>query len=126
MVTSSIENENYLVTHSNGRHTFFADEPEDKGGKDKAPTPDELLEAALASCTLITIRMYTNHKQWKVGTIKISVSLKREKENNLFTRTLQFEHELTEEQRQRLMQVAKACPVSKTITGNAEMIVEVL
>jgi putative redox protein len=126
MITSSIANENYIVTHSNGRHTFFADEPEDKGGKDTAPTPDELLEAALASCTLVTIRMYTNHKQWNVGEIKISVSLNREKDQTVFTRQLKFEHEISEEQKQRLMQVAKACPVSKTLSGNTEMIVEVL
>jgi putative redox protein len=125
MITSSIENENYKTTLNNGRHTFFSDEPFDLGGKDTAPAPDELLEAALASCTLVTLRMYTNHKQWDVGTIEISVSLLREKEKNSITRELKFEKEITDEQKQRLMQVAKACPVSKTLSGNVEMIVEV-
>lgn len=125
MITSSIESENYKTTLNNGRHTFFSDEPIDLGGKDTAPAPDELLEAALASCTLVTLRMYTNHKQWDVGTIEVSVSLLREKENNSITRELKFEKEITDEQKQRLMQVAKACPVSKTLSGNVEMIVAV-
>jgi len=125
MITSSIGKEQYRVTHSNGRHRFFADEPEEKGGKDTAPSPDELLEAALASCTLVTLRMYTDHKQWETGTINISVSLQREQGKSMITRVLKFEKQLTEEQKQRLVQVAKACPVSKTISGNAELIVEI-
>ena len=113
MISSSIGQEQYRVTHSNGRHEFFADEPAEKGGKDTAPTPDELLEAALASCTLVTLRMYTDHKQWETGVINISVSLQREAGKSIITRV------------QRLIQVAKACPVSKTISGDAELIVEV-
>lgn len=125
MVSSSIGQEQYRVTHSNGRHQFFADEPAEKGGKDTAPTPDELLEAALASCTLVTLRMYTDHKQWETGVINISVSLQREAGKSIITRVLKFEKQITEEQKQRLIQVAKACPVSKTISGDAELIVEV-
>ena len=121
MITSSIENENYKVTLNNGRHTFYADEPVEKGGKDTAPAPDELLEAALASCTLITLRMYTNHKQWDVGKINILVFLIREQDKAKITRELKFEKEITDEQKQRLMQVAKACPVSKTLSGIVEM-----
>lgn len=125
MVSSSIGQEQYRVTHSNGRHQFFADEPAEKGGKDTAPTPDELLEAALASCTLVTLRMYTNHKQWDIGIINISVSLQREAGKSIITRVLKFEKQITEEQKQRLIQVAKACPVSKTISGDAALIVEI-
>lgn len=125
MITSSIGKEQYRVTHSNGRHEFFADEPEEKGGKDTAPSPDELLEAALASCTLVTLRMYTDHKKWNIGNIHLVVSLSRIEDKTIITRELKFEHEMTEEQKQRLIQVAKACPVSKTISGNAELIVEI-
>lgn len=121
MVQSTIGAENYRVTHSNGRHSFFADEPEALGGKDTAPTPDELLEASLASCTLVTLRMYTNHKQWNVGEIKVDLSLVREKEKSIITRTLHFENQLSDEQKQRLAQVAKACPVSKILAGGNEL-----
>ena len=48
----------YRVQLDNGRHLFTADEPLEQGGQDTAPAPDELLEAALASCTAITLRMY--------------------------------------------------------------------
>jgi putative redox protein len=125
MIQSFIADDNYRVTHSNGRHVLYADEPPEKGGKDTAPTPDELLEAALASCTLVTLRMYSSHKQWNVGNIHVSVSLVSEKEKSIIASELQFEHALTDEQKQRLAQVAKACPVSKTLGGINELLVEV-
>lgn len=125
MITSSIGNEQYKVTHSNGRHIFFADEPVDKGGKDTAPSPDELLEAALASCTLVTLRMYTDHKKWDIGEVHIVVLLERIDGKSIITRQLKFEKTITEEQQQRLIQVAKNCPVSKTLSGNSELIVEI-
>jgi putative redox protein len=125
MINSSIGAEKYKVTHSNGRHQFYADEPVEKGGMDTAPTPDELLESALASCTLVTLRMYTDHKQWNVGVIDLSVSLKREEGKTIITRQLKFEHQLSEEQMQRLIQVAKNCPVSKTLGAASELNVEI-
>lgn len=121
MVTSFIETELYRITHTNGRHTFYADEPEDVGGKDSAPSPDELLEAALASCTLATLRMYTNHKGWNVGRIEVRVSLERKEGQTIITRELQLEHPVPEEQQGRLIQVAKACPVSKTLAGSIQL-----
>ncbi len=125
MIKSSIGSEKYKVTHSNGRHTFFGDEPKELGGSDTAPTPEELLEASLASCTLATLRMYTDHKQWEVGEITLIVNLIREEQVNKITRELKFEKTVTDEQKTRLIQVAKACPVSKILSGTSEMIVEI-
>ena len=126
MINSFIGAEKYKVTHSNGRQQFYADEPVEKGGMDSAPTPDELLESALASCTLVTLRMYTDHKQWQIGKIDISVSLKREEGKTIITRHLKFEHQLQAEQLQRLIQVAKNCPVSKTLGAASELNVEII
>ena len=125
MLESSIGSEKYKVTHSNGRHIFYADEPTELGGGDTAASPEELLEASLASCTLATLRMYTDHKQWNVGEIKITVNLQREEQVNKIKRELKFEKTITEEQKTRLIQVAKACPVSKILSGSSEMIIEI-
>lgn len=117
MTTASIASAHYRVQLQNGRHEFAADEPMDNGGTDTGPAPDELLEASLASCTAITLRMYADRKEWKLTTIEVTVSLERKDNKTIFTRSIQLEGDLDETQRERLLQIAKACPVSKTLLG---------
>lgn len=117
MTTASIASTAYRTEIRNGRHELTADEPLNLGGGDAGPTPDELLEAALASCTAITLRMYANRKEWPVTEINVAVSLERKEDKTIFTRNIQVEGTLDEVQKERLLQIAKACPVSKTLSG---------
>jgi putative redox protein len=121
MTRASIASTNYQVQLENGRHKFSADEPKDLGGADTAPAPDELLEASLASCTAITLRMYAERKAWMILSIEVSVSLERIEGKTFFTRQVTIHGEVAEEQKQRLLQIAKACPVSKTLLGEIEI-----
>ncbi len=121
MTSAKVLSEKYRTELSNGRHKFFADEPASVGGSDTAPAPDELLEAALASCSAITIKMYAERKNWVLATAEVSVSLERINGNTTLSRTIFLEGELTDEQKQRLVQIAKLCPVSKSLSGTIEM-----
>jgi putative redox protein len=119
MTTAGIANSKYRLALNNGRHEFFADEPVEVGGTDSAPAPDELLEAALASCTAITLRMYADRKQWAVQQIDVQVSLERKEGITSFTRNISIKGEVDAEQKDRLLQIAKACPVSKTLAAGS-------
>ena len=121
MTTASITSSHYRVKLQDGRHEFAADEPMDKGGTDTGPAPDELLEASLASCTAITLRMYADRKEWKVTEIDVTVSLERIDNKTIFTRSIKVEGDIDETQRERLLQIAKVCPVSKTMLGEIEI-----
>lgn len=121
MTKASIATTKYRVHLDNGRHLFGADEPVEQGGQDTAPTPDELLEAALASCTAITLRMYADRKAWKLDTIDVEVKLERIDQKTLFIRNIHLKGELDETQKERLLLIAKACPVSKTLSGSIEV-----
>jgi|JI9StandDraft_1071089.scaffolds.fasta_scaffold68741_3 putative redox protein len=115
---SSSESEKYRVRMGVRNQTFFADEPVDQGGGDSAPTPYELLTAALAACTSITLRMYAERKGWQTGQISVGIQLETEKGVSKFIRSVRFEKDLPAEQRERLLAVANACPVHKVLTGS--------
>lgn len=121
MTTASIASTKYRLALNNGRHEFFADEPLSANGTDTAPAPDELLEASLASCTAITLRMYANRKQWLVESIEVKVKLERVDGRTVFTKSIHLTGNIDEAQKQRMLQIAEACPVSKTLLGNIDI-----
>lgn len=121
MTKASIATTKYRVQLDNGRHLFGADEPVEQGGQDTAPAPDELLEASLASCTAITVRMYADRKQWNLDGVDVAVKLERVDGKTVFTRNITLKGNLDTEQKERLLQIAKLCPVSKTLTGSIEI-----
>jgi len=107
-------------------HALVADEPPSFGGRDLGPDPYELVTAGLGACTSMTLRMYADGKGWPVE--KVSVALSHEKTHaedcahceegrkvDVFERHITIEGPLTDEQRQRLLEIADRCPVHRTL-----------
>jgi putative redox protein len=117
MVSAIIGKEKYRTEIVTTGHRLVADEPEDVGGKNLGPGPGDFLMISLASCTAITVRMYANRKQWPLEKIRVEVSSEKIENTTLFIRHLYFEGNLDETQRARLLQIANACPVHKTLTN---------
>src|SRR6202008_1624495 len=57
-----------------GQASFIDDEPRSVGGLGSGPTPFNLLSAALAACTTMTLRLYATRKGWSVTRIRTSVT----------------------------------------------------
>ncbi|MEX1132887.1 MAG: OsmC family protein [Flavobacteriales bacterium] len=120
-VSARSGNEPYATRIGSRGHAFLADEPTDHGGQDSGPSPHELLLSGLASCIAITLRMYADRKQWDTGEIQVDVTMERtqigrEVETNMGIE-VGFEKELSPEQRDRLAQIAKSCPVHRTLSS---------
>jgi putative redox protein len=100
-------------------HHVIADEPEDNGGDDSGPSPQELLAASLASCTAVTIEMYAERKGWDIGDLEVNVDYEPAQRGSptKFEMEVRMPKELPEEQRERLMQIAAKCPVHRTLEG---------
>jgi putative redox protein len=108
---------------SSSENVIIADEPQEIGGKNLGLNPTELLAASLASCTLITLRMYINRKQWDVSEINVKIDFERDSERNVssFTRKIEVTGEVDETQRQRLETIANSCPIHKVLTNTIEI-----
>ena len=100
-------------------HHLTADEPEENGGADEGPSPQELLAASLASCTAITIEMYAKRKGWAIDDLVVDVNYEPAQRGSptRFEMSVKLPKELPEEQRERLMQIAAKCPVHRTLEG---------
>jgi putative redox protein len=110
------------VAISVGGQNFVGDEPVTAGGTGLGPAPHDLLSAALAECTTLTLRLYADHKAWPLERIEVSVSHEVQAEatpRDLFHRTLRLSGPLDDTQRQRLLEIADRCPVHRTlVTGS--------
>ncbi|MBD1387313.1 OsmC family protein [Mucilaginibacter rigui] len=108
----------YQTTVTSGNHTIITDEPVDIGGADTGMSPYNLLLASLASCTVITLRMYIDRKMWVVDEINIKLELFKNSEGVVIESKLAFKGILTDDQIKRLITIADACPIHKILVGN--------
>lgn len=116
-----------------GRHTLVADEPRSVGGTNAGPSPYDLLSAALATCTSMTLHMYAAHK--KLDLESVTVRVKHGKIHAVdcedcesdsgrideFQRSIALQGSLSEAQRQRVLEIADRCPVHRTLEGEIKI-----
>lgn len=114
-------------------HSVLLDEPEDAGGDDRGPNPYELLLGALGACTAMTLRLYAERKGWPLDDVVVELDHHQshredcedcdEEERRLTTiqRTIRLTGELDDEQRDRLLEIARRCPVHRTLEGKVEI-----
>ncbi|MGV8713043.1 MAG: bifunctional alpha/beta hydrolase/OsmC family protein [Nitrosomonas sp.] len=114
-------------------HRLISDEPIAMGGADLGLNPYELLLAALGSCTSMTLRMYANHKQIDLQDIQVELHHDRIHANDcagcdehpqqidVITRVIRLNGNLDEKQRTRLLEIANACPVHKTLNNKIQI-----
>ncbi len=104
---ASIGTVNYATAIATGHHKLTADEGPELGGKDAGPAPYDLLTSALAACTVITLRMYAERKQWPVTAVHVDVHYVREGDKQHIDRVLTIEGALDDER----------TPVTLTLKG---------
>src|ERR1700744_5781686 len=98
-----------------GAHRLYSDEPRGVGGEDAGPSPYELLAAALGACTSMTLGEYARRKQWPLASVVVRLrhSTKDEMLDRI-DRDIELTGNLTNEQRERLLEIADKCPVHRT------------
>ncbi|HEU0014244.1 MAG TPA: OsmC family protein [Longimicrobium sp.] len=103
-----------------GGHAFVADEPAQLGGTETGPTPLDYLAAAVGACTAMTVRMYADRKGWPVDDVQVTlrhgkVAGAAPGASYRLEKRIEIAGDLTDEQRQRLLQIAERCPVKLAV-----------
>ncbi|SOD80373.1 OsmC family protein [Spirosoma fluviale] len=117
LITARIERTPYETHLSTASQVIVADEPIEVGGQDRGMGPGELLAGSLASCTVMTVRMYADRKGWPLDSAVAHVEYTNDSiaQRSLFTMKLILNGDLTDEQRTRLAEIADRCPVHRTL-----------
>ena len=110
----------YLVENNSRKHVWVSDEPTDVGGTDEGPKPTELLLSALASCKLITVKMYASRKEWPLEDVDIQLTILEKGDPTLIEKRIRFKGDLSEEQINRLIDISGRCPVAKMLAKSIE------
>lgn len=98
-------------------HTVTFDEPVTAGGTNKGPAPTEMLAAALAACTALTMQMYANIKGWDTTGLGVDVDTTYADHRPASYRvTLTMPPGLDEAQQKKLHVIATKCPVHRTFS----------
>ena len=118
-------NGRFQVLVQAGSHQLVMDEPVEVGGLGTGPNPFDLLCAALASCTLMTLKLYAENKGWTLDRLGVRVTHHKgsAERRDRFDRVLDLGN-VTDEQRDRLLKIAQRCPVDLLLERGADVTVK--
>jgi putative redox protein len=97
-------------------------------------TPYELLLASLSSCMAMTMRMYADHKGWPMegAVVQLRTAPSRDPDSDVRTsgaqsvtrieRHIELTGQLTDEQRDRIIEIADRCPVKRNLEAGIQVL----
>ncbi len=125
IATTNADSYTSLVTvRGEAEHRFLTDAHISEGGSAKGATPHELMEAALAGCKTITVQMYARRKGWALQSVSVRVRHDHRApetggpKQHHFDVEVELTGDLTDEQRQRLHEIAGRCPVHRILESD--------
>jgi uncharacterized OsmC-like protein len=133
------EKNKFRTELKSGHHYLISDEPVESGGNDEGPNPILMTLGGLAACIAMTIRLYTDRKEWKFDRIKVEVDttvqrvsgdedLTEEERNyvvegrlRVINKSITVYGNLNEGQIQKIGEIANKCPVNRMMNRNVLM-----
>lgn len=107
-----------------GEHGFLSDVPASSGGDDLGPDPHDLFDAALASCTALTVLMYAQRKGWALTDIEVEIDRdNRDEKMGVYRlqRRIALFGTLSDEERSKLIEIADKCPIHQLMHAKIDI-----
>jgi len=101
-------------------HELTADIAAAAGGADAGPDPHDLYDSALGACKALTMVWYAQRNAIPLEDVQVDVVRDATQERNgtyRLTTTVTLTGDLSDAQRDRLLDVAAKCPVHKLMTA---------
>ncbi len=129
---------NFTTQIQTKKHSMIADEPASVNGDDFGPSPYEYLNAGLAACTAMTLKLYAERKKWDLQEVFVYLSHSKKHSDELqldlekpgyldhIEKKLKFVGNLDEQQKIRLKEIASRCPVNRTLQSEVVIDTEIL
>ena len=112
----------YIVDVEIGHHRVTAGEHTEHGGDDSAPSPAELVLAAVGSCTAQTIRRVALEHNWDVQDVTVHASFASASGGGIEQSVELDADNLSHEQRVKLVQMAgQRSPVAKMLADGVSV-----
>lgn len=105
-----------------GSHVLIADTSRDIGGEDLGADPHELLDAALAACTALTLTLYARRKGIELTSLEVEVDHEVHGDVYRMRRDIHIAGEISSEQRTRMLEIANKCPMHRSLSGSFEIV----
>lgn len=114
-------------------YSFTIDESGLPQGVKTGPDPYDYILSALGACTVITLQMYAQRKQWpleraevrlrheRIHAVDCAACEKQDTKLNHITKRLYLYGDLSPEQRKRLEDISARCPVQKTLEAGLQV-----
>ena len=114
--------EHWLGEVTSGKHQLMTDKPESFGGQDLGLAPYDFVCSGLISCTMITLRMYAQHKGLELGEFVVEANFNANKEGKEWIeRRLSFVQPLSDELKQKVLDICQKTPVTKTLLRSVDI-----
>jgi uncharacterized OsmC-like protein len=100
-----------------GPHSITADQPASAGGTEAGMNPHDLLAAALATCSAMTLQYAAKRRGFPLTRVEVDVRQAKVNGAHEMHRTIVLVGDLSDAQRATLMAIVARCPVAVTLSG---------